>query len=152
MTAPSWRSSHRPPVAELPQLTRAAIDPVALTTAVATPADGAVASFVGVVRDNHGEREVLWLEYEAHEEMAQKQLAALIDEARRRWPVGRVAIQHRLGRLDIGEVSVAIAVAAPHRAEALEACRWLIDTLKAEVPIFKKETYTDGEGWVEEDA
>jgi molybdopterin synthase catalytic subunit len=66
--------------------------------------------------------------------------------------VGEVAIQHRLGRLEIGEVSVAIAVAAPHRAEALEACRWLIDTLKAEVPIFKKEAYSDGQGWVEDDA
>jgi molybdopterin synthase catalytic subunit len=139
-------------VAELPYLARGPIDPAALAAAVATPTDGAVASFVGIVRDNHGGREVLRLEYEAHEEMAEKRLAALIDDARGRWPLGQVAIQHRLGRLEIGEVSVAIAVAAPHRAEALEACRWLIDTLKAEVPIFKKETYRDGEGWVEEDA
>ena len=95
---------------------------------------------------------MLWLEYEAHEEMAQKQIGGLIEEARERWPIGQVAIRHRLGRLEIGEVSVAIAVAAPHRAEALEACRWLIDTLKAEVPIFKKEAYADGESWVEGDS
>jgi molybdopterin synthase catalytic subunit len=134
----------------MPFLVRGRIDSAALAAGVATPSDGAVATFVGVVRDNHAGRGVLWLEYEAHEEMANRQLVALIEEARRRWPVGEVAVQHRLGRLEIGEVSVAIAVAAPHRAEALEACRWLIDTLKAEVPIFKKETYGDGEGWVEE--
>ena len=137
-------------MAEAGYLVRGPIDSAALAAGVSTPADGAVASFVGVVRDNHGGRGVLWLEYEAHEEMARKQVAALIDAARQRWPVGQVAIQHRLGRLEIGEISVAIAVAAPHRAEALEACRWLIDTLKAEVPIFKKEVYLEGESWVEE--
>ena len=136
----------------MPCLVRGPIDSAALAAGVSTPKDGAVATFVGVVRDNHEGRQVLWLEYEAHEEMAKKQLAALIEAARRRWGVGEVAIQHRLGRLEIGEVSVAIAVAAPHRAEALEACRWLIDTLKAEVPIFKKEAYSDGQGWVEDDA
>jgi molybdopterin synthase catalytic subunit len=139
-------------VVEVPYLVRGPIDSAALAAGVSTPEDGAVATFVGVVRDNHEGRRVLWLEYEAHEEMAKKQLAALIEAARRRWGVGEVAIQHRLGRLEIGEVSVAIAVAAPHRAEALEACRWLIDTLKAEVPIFKKEAYSDGQGWVEDDA
>ena len=137
-------------MAEAPYLVREPIDSAALAAGVSTPADGAVATFVGVVRDSHDGRKVLWLEYEAHEEMARKQVAALIDEARRRWPVGAIVIQHRLGRLEIGEVSVAIAVAAPHRAAALEACRWLIDTLKAEVPIFKKEAYGDGQSWVEE--
>lgn len=134
----------------MPYLVRGPIDSAALAAGVATPDDGAVATFVGVVRDNHEGRGVLWLEYEAHEEMARKELATLIDQARNRWPVGAVAIQHRLGRLEIGEVSVAIAVAAPHRAEALEACRWLIDTLKTEVPIFKKEAYGDGQSWVED--
>jgi molybdopterin synthase catalytic subunit len=136
-------------VAEPPYLVRGPIDSAALAAGVSTPGDGAVATFVGVVRDSHDGRKVLWLEYEAHEEMARKQVATLIDAARRRWPVGAIVIQHRLGRLEIGEVSVAIAVAAPHRAEALEACRWLIDTLKAEVAIFKKEAYSDGQSWVE---
>ena len=116
---------------------------------MATSKDGAIASFVGIVRDHHEGRAVHWLEYEAHEEMAQKQIKELIRAAQHRWPVGAVAIRHRLGRLQVGDTSVAIAVAAPHRAEALEACRWLIDTLKAEVPIFKKEVYADGETWVE---
>ena len=130
-------------------LSRAAIDPGQLSASVATSKDGAIASFVGIVRDHHEGRAVLWLEYEAHEEMAQKQIKELIRVARRRWPVDAVAIRHRLGRLQVGDTSVAIAVAAAHRAEALEACRWLIDTLKAEVPIFKKEVYADGETWVE---
>ena len=82
--------------------------------------------------------------------MAEKQIDGLITEASRRWPISQVAVRHRLGHLNIGEVSVAIAVAAPHRAEALEACRWLIDTLKAEVPIFKKEAYAGGEVWVDD--
>jgi molybdopterin synthase catalytic subunit len=137
-------------VAETAILVRGPIDSAAVAASVATPVDGAVATFVGVVRDHHQGRQVLWLEYEAHEAMAEKEIATLIDEARRRWPVGAIAIQHRLGRLEIGDASVAIAVAAPHRAEALEACRWLIDTLKAQVPIFKKETFSDGESWVEQ--
>jgi len=112
--------------------------------------DGAVATFTGVVRNHHDGKEVLWLEYEAYEEMAETQIDGLITEASRRWPISQVAVRHRLGHLEIGEVSVAIAVAAPHRAEALEACRWLIDTLKAEVPIFKKEAYAGGEVWVDD--
>jgi molybdopterin synthase catalytic subunit len=117
---------------------------------VATAGDGAVSSFVGVIRDNDEGRAVRYLEYEAHETMAVTHLERLVDEAQRRFGVGRALIRHRLGRLEIGDVSVAIAVAAPHRAEAIDACRWLIDTLKADVPIFKKEFYEDGEAWVEE--
>jgi molybdopterin synthase catalytic subunit len=137
-------------VADESFLTRGAIVPAELGASVATSRDGAVATFTGIVRDHDDGRTVLWLEYEAHEEMAQKQIGALIEEAQRRWPIGVVAIRHRLGRLEIGETSVAIAVAAAHRAEALEACRWLIDTLKAQVAIFKKETFADGETWVED--
>jgi len=133
-------------------LTRDPIDPAGLAGAVATPADGAVATFTGIVRDNQDGRTVRYLEYEAHEVMAPQVLAGLVDQARARWPIGRVEIRHRLGRLEIGDISVAIAVAAPHRAEAIEACHWLIDTLKAEVPIFKKEHYADGESWVEDPA
>jgi molybdopterin synthase catalytic subunit len=132
-------------------LTRDPIDAAALMRELPGPADGALATFVGVVRDNQDGRAVLGLEYEAHEDMAERQLARLIEEARHRWPVSSVALRHRLGALGIGEVSVAIAVAAPHRNEALEACRWLIDTLKAQVPIFKKERYADGAAWIEAD-
>jgi molybdopterin synthase catalytic subunit len=129
-------------------LTRDPIDPAAAVAGLAAPADGGWATYVGVVRDNQDGRRVAWLEYEAHEPMAERRIERLIATARDRWPVGEIRILHRLGRLGIGEVSVAIAVAAPHRAAALAACAWLIDTLKADVPIFKKERYTDGETWV----
>ncbi|MFN2464010.1 MAG: molybdenum cofactor biosynthesis protein MoaE [Candidatus Dormibacteria bacterium] len=114
-------------------------------------ADGAVATFVGVVRDNQDGRPVSHLQYEAHEPMAHPRLEVLGREAAARWGLSTVTLEHRLGRLEIGDVSVFVGVAAPHRAEALEACRWLIDTLKAEVPIFKKEFFVDGgSDWVEE--
>lgn len=111
--------------------------------------DGAVATFAGVVRDNQDGRGVLYLEYEAHEPMAESQIGRLLAEARQRWPISAASARHRLGRLEIGEVSVLIEVAAPHRAEALEACHWLIDELKARVPIFKREFYADGSAWIE---
>jgi molybdopterin synthase catalytic subunit len=137
-------------VVEGRHLTADPIDPASTAARIVGGGDGAVATFTGVVRNHHDGKEVLWLEYEAYEEMAEKQIDGLITEASRRWPISQVAVRHRLGHLNIGEVSVAIAVAAPHRAEALEACRWLIDTLKAEVPIFKKEAYAGGEVWVDD--
>lgn len=137
-------------MAEGLHLTEDPIDPGAMAARIVGGEDGAVATFTGVVRNHHHGKEVLWLEYEAYEEMAETQIDGLVTEASRRWPISQVAVRHRLGHLDIGEVSVAIAVAAPHRAEALEACRWLIDTLKAEVPIFKKEAYAGGEVWVDD--
>jgi molybdopterin synthase catalytic subunit len=137
-------------VAESLHLTADPIDPALTSAGIAGREDGAVATFTGVVRNHHDGREVLWLEYEAYEEMAEKQIDELVAEARQRWPISGAVIRHRLGHLNIGEVSVVIAVASPHRAEALEACRWLIDTLKAEVPIFKKEAYAGGEVWVDD--
>lgn len=132
-------------------LTREPIAVGALAGGLASPADGAVATFAGVVRDNQDGRRVSRLEYEAHEPMAEAQLARLAETARKRWGLSAVQLQHRLGTLGLGEVSVFVGVASPHRAEALQACQWLIDTLKAEVPIFKKEHYIDGgEDWVEE--
>jgi len=114
-------------------------------------ADGAVAVFVGVVRDNQDGRAVSHLEYESHEPMARSRLAQLGHQAAERWGLNTVTMEHRLGRLEIGDVSVFVGVASPHRAEGLDACRWLIDTLKAEVPIFKKEYFADGTAdWVEE--
>jgi molybdopterin synthase catalytic subunit len=129
------------------RLTRVPID-LALLQA-ASPADGALCLFAGVVRSENDGRAVRHLEYEAYEEMALAELAAIESETRRRWPVSDVRIVHRLGRLEIGEASVAVAVASPHRDEAFEACRYSIDTLKKTVPIWKKEFYVDGAVWLE---
>jgi len=136
-------------VADHQALTREPIAVEALLAGLAGPADGALATFSGVVRDNQDGRAVDHLEYEAHEPMAEMQISQLGWDATGRWGLSAVRVQHRLGPMAIGEVSVFIGVAAPHRGEALEACRWLIDTLKAEVPIFKKELYVDGgTNWV----
>ncbi len=110
--------------------------------------DGALCLFVGVVRNENGGRPVLRLEYEAYEEMALPLMAEIEAEVRARWPVTDVLLLHRLGPLAIGEASVAVAVASPHRAEAFAACRHAIDTLKAKVPIWKKEFYADGAIWL----
>jgi len=111
--------------------------------------DGAACVFVGVVRNHNGGRSVLYLEYEAYEEMALALMAEIEGDVRRRWPVTDVRLIHRLGRLEIGEASVAVGVASPHRAEAFAACRHAIDTLKAKVPIWKKEFYADGSRWID---
>ena len=129
------------------RLTRERIDLARLQAPA--PGDGALALFVGVVRNGNAGRSVLHLEYEAYEEMALQELEAIAAETQRRWPVSDVRIVHRLGRLEIGEASVAVAVASPHRGEAFEACRFAIDTLKKSVPIWKKEFYADGAVWLE---
>lgn len=128
-------------------LTRSPIDVSALGAPART--DGAACTFVGVVRNHNGGRAVRHLEYEAFEEMALALMEEIAAEARRRWPITLVCIVHRLGRLEVGEPSVAVAVFAPHRAEAFEACRYAIDTLKATVPIWKKEFYADGAIWLD---
>src|SRR5579872_170737 len=128
------------------------IDVAALERCVAGTANGAVCSFIGQVRDNARGRQVSYLEYNAYVPMALKQMARIAAEAETRWDC-QVAIQHRIGRLELGEASVAIAVGSPHRAEAFEACRWCIDTLKETVPIWKREVCPDGAFWIEgEDA
>lgn len=129
------------------RLTREAIDLASLQSTA--PADGAMALFVGVVRNENAGRNVLHLEYEAYEEMAMAEMERIEGEVLRLWPVSDVRIVHRLGRLQVGEASVAVAVASPHRAEAFEACRFAIDTLKRSVPIWKKEFYADGAVWLE---
>jgi molybdopterin synthase catalytic subunit len=104
---------------------------------------------LGTVRDLTGDRTTLALRYEAYPEMALKKLAELESEARRRWPIIELALVHRIGDLGPGEVSVVVAVSTPHRHQAFDACRWLIDTLKEVVPIWKRETWADGkEEWV----
>lgn len=131
------------------QLTREPLDRAALVAAVSHPSIGGIVVFEGVVRDTARGKHVRYLEYEVYEEMARPQIASIIAEARQRWEIEHVAVAHRFGRLEIGEASVIIAVATPHRGEAFEACRYIIDTLKSTVPIWKKEVATNGEEWVE---
>src|SRR5947199_7021712 len=125
-------------------LTRDLIGSHTLTDAVRRPGCGAVVTFLGTVRDLTDGRTTTALDYEAYPAMAEKKLAEIEQETRRRWPVGEMALIHRLGRLDVGEVSVAVAVSCPHRAEAFEACRFAIDRLKVIVPVWKKENWADG--------
>lgn len=110
---------------------------------------GAVVTFLGVVRDHHEGRAVSHLEYEAYAPMAERVFAEIAATAERRWPLEGIAIHHRVGRLEVGEASVAIAVSAAHRGEAFEACRFVIDRLKSVAPIWKRETGPDGSRWVE---
>ncbi len=120
------------------------IDAATLLAEVATPSDGAVLLFWGVVRNENDGREVNGLEYEAYAEMAEAKLREIVAEAAQRWSVGEIAVVHRIGKLNVGEASVGIAVAAPHRAEAYEASRYVIEELKRRVPIWKREHYLDG--------
>jgi molybdopterin synthase catalytic subunit/molybdopterin converting factor small subunit len=125
--------------------------PLDLGAAVAEAANdeaGAVATFVGTVRRSSRGRDVLYLEYEAYEEMAEPMLARLAGELTAKHGLCEVAIHHRIGRVEIGEASVVIAVSAPHRAAALDACREAIDTLKTTIPLWKKEVYAGGEEWI----
>jgi molybdopterin synthase catalytic subunit len=131
------------------QLTRIPLERDALIAEVSHPSVGGIVVFEGVVRDHARGKQVRYLEYEVYEEMAREQIRTIIAEAQQRWGVERVAVAHRFGRLEIGEAAVIIVVASPHRAEAFDACRYIIDTLKATVPIWKKEVAIDGEEWVE---
>jgi molybdopterin synthase catalytic subunit len=131
------------------QLTREPLDRNALVSAVTHASVGGIVVFEGVVRDNARGKQVRYLEYDVYPEMAEQQMRKIVVAAQQRWDVERVALAHRFGRLEIGEASVIIVVAAPHRAEAFDACRYIIDTLKTTVPIWKKEVATTGEEWVE---
>jgi MoaE-MoaD fusion protein len=126
------------------------LDPTAIAERIRGTGEGAVVVFEGIVRSHSRGKQVRALVYEAYGSMAQKQIEVLADEARRRWPILDLAIAHRTGTLQAGEVSVVIAVAASHRGEAFDACEWLIDELKHTVPIWKKEVYTEGEAWIDD--
>lgn len=130
-------------------IVRSAIDTAAVLEGIKQSSDGAAVVFEGVARDNTRGRRTLYLDYEAYEEMALKQLEELAERALAQFQVRDVALVHRLGRLEIGETSVLIVVASAHRAAAFEACRWLIDTLKRTVPIWKKEYFEDGAVWAD---
>src|ERR1700680_125062 len=130
-------------------ITREPLERDALVAAVSHPSAGGIVVFEGVVRDHARGKQVRYLEYDVYPEMAIQQIRAIVAEAQQRWGVERVAVAHRIGRLEIGEASVIIVVATPHRAEAFDACRYIIDTLKTTVPIWKKEVATNGEEWVE---
>lgn len=130
------------------KIVRDRVDVAALEAGVADPAAGAICTFVGTTREDNAGRRVIRLEYEAYESMALSEMCKLAEEAGRRWKIVRIAITHRIGIVEIGETSVAIAVSAPHRAEAFEACRFAIDRLKESVPIWKKEYFEGGEIWV----
>jgi MoaE-MoaD fusion protein len=131
------------------QIIREPIDREAVVRRLMRASDGAAVIFDGVVRDNTRGRRTLYLDYEAYEAMALKQMESLVEEAKSRFAVRDTTIIHRLGRLNIGETSVLIVVAAAHRGAAFEACRWLIDTLKKTVPIWKKEYFEDGAVWAD---
>jgi molybdopterin synthase catalytic subunit len=131
------------------ELVRTPIDPAVLTEAVRAASDGAIVVFDGFVRDHTKDRRTVYLEYEAYEPMALAKLREIAAELHNKFAVDRVAIVHRLGRLEIGETSVFIAVSAAHRGPAFEACRYAIDTLKRTVPIWKKEYFEDGSVWAD---
>ena len=122
-----------------------ALDAPALQAVVQTPGDGAVVLFTGVVRDNFGGRATAFLHYDAYREMAVPVLRQIAEQAQARWPIGRVGVHHRIGRLEIGDVAVVVAVAAPHRAAAFEAAAWIMDRIKEVAPIWKREHWADGE-------
>ena len=130
-------------------VTPAPLDLQALVGELSARGNGAVASFAGLVRDRNLGRRVLYLEYEAYEELAVKALARILAEAREAWPETQLAVHHRTGRLEIGEASVIIAAASPHRAHAFAACRYAIERVKQIVPIWKREHFDGGEVWLE---
>ncbi len=130
------------------KITEAPIAAADLLPLVRTDADGALVTFEGVVRDHNDGKGVAHLEYEAYAEMAEREMARIGAETLTRFGLHQIAIVHRVGRLAIGEVAVAIAVASPHRREAFAACAHAIDAVKERVPIWKKEQYTDGADWL----
>ncbi len=138
-----------PTSSDLILLVREPIDAPALIQHVRTAGDGAIVTFDGCVRNQSHGRRTLYLDYEAYETMAIAKMREIAGELHTKFSIDRVAIAHRLGRLEIGETSVFIAVSAPHRPAAFEACRYAIDTLKRTVPIWKKEYFEDGAVWAD---
>ncbi len=130
------------------QITHDALEPDRITAQVRRDTNGAVLTFLGTTRSVTRGRRVLHLEYEAYRPMADNKLAEIADEMRQRWDVQDIAISHRLGRLEIGDISLVVAVASPHRERAFAACQHAVDRIKQIVPIWKKEYFEGGEVWV----
>jgi len=127
-----------------------ALEPLLLTVASASDGvDGAIAGFLGLVRNHNQGRRVQYLEYEAYEPLALNAFARIDEEVRQRWPAMRIALHHRTGRLEIGDASVAIVTASPHRADAFAACRYVIERVKQIVPVWKREYFDGGDVWIE---
>jgi molybdopterin synthase catalytic subunit len=131
------------------ELTREPLDPAPLVNAVRKDESGAVAVFYGVVRNENLGRRVKYLEYDAYPEMAVKKMREVADEVRKKFPITDVGILHRMGRVEIGETSLLVAVSSPHRKEAFEACHYAVDRVKHIVPVWKKEVWEDGSEWTE---
>ena len=131
------------------EITSEPLNPQRLVEHVRRDESGAVALFYGVVRDNNMGRRVLYLAYDAYPEMATNVMRQIAGKIKERWPITDIAIQHRTGRLEIGETSLLVAVSSPHRKEAFEACHALVDRFKEAVPIWKKEVWEGGEEWIE---
>jgi molybdopterin synthase catalytic subunit len=130
------------------EIVNSPVDVQALLASVHDPAAGGVDLFLGTTRNETKGRAVLWLEYEAFEPMARAMMERIAAEAKAKWGVSKISIVHRIGRVPVGEVSIGIAVSSPHRNEAFLACRYVIDTVKATVPIWKREVFADGGHWV----
>ncbi len=130
------------------RVTNQPIDLNELVRFVTDPEAGAIATFIGTTRNNNEGRKVIGLDYEAYPEMAEKELARIGEDARKNWPICRMAISHRLGPVQIGEASVIIAVSSAHRDAAFAACRFAIEEVKKTVPIWKKEVFEGGEVWI----
>ncbi|NIV15478.1 MAG: molybdenum cofactor biosynthesis protein MoaE [Aliifodinibius sp.] len=134
------------------EITPEKIDVQKVINVARTPECGAVSVFLGTVRNHSRGKEITDLEYEAYPEMASKMIQRISDEMQSKWKVHKVAVSHRIGHLGIGDIAVVIAVSTPHRREAFEACKYMIDRLKEIVPIWKKEIAVDGETWVDNHA
>jgi len=133
----------------MPHLTTEPLRLDRLVAEVLSPERGGVATFIGVVRNHHDGRSVVRLEYSAYDAMAEAECQRIVAEAEERWPV-RVAVEHRIGKLEVGDAAVMVAAAAAHRAQAFEACRYVIEELKRRVPVWKREHFRDGSTvWVE---
>jgi molybdopterin synthase catalytic subunit len=145
-------SHHLSQQSDLIAVSQDSVDPSAVVAAVSAPEAGAVVLFVGTVRDQSpGRTGVTHLEYESYDEQVIDKIAEVVAEVRERWPVRKVAAIHRIGELGVGEISIAVAVSSPHRSDAFEAGRYLIDEVKARAPIWKKEHWPGGAEWVRED-
>ena len=130
------------------EITNKAIDPQPITASVRRDSNGAVVTFLGTTRRTSMGKTVLYLEYEAYAPMALKKLREIAAEVTEKWPIQDVSIYHRIGRLEIEDISLVVAIASPHRREAFQACGYVVDRIKETVPIWKKEVFEDGQMWV----